>query len=332
MIDWQRRAGRHGLPWQGSSDPYRVWVSEIMLQQTQVATVAPAFIRFIRRFPDIQSLATAPVDDVMGLWSGLGYYSRARNLHRAAREVVAQGGFPERLEALAELPGVGRSTAAAIVSLAFDRPAAILDGNVRRVLARHAGIGGWPGEPRVARRLWAEAESRLPSADAPPGAAATYTQALMDLGATVCHRRRPDCARCPVADDCAARLGASIEQIPASRPQRARPERTLELLLDCSAGDVALVRRPECGIWGGLWCLPEGRGAAWHTVSHDLTHLRLQIVVARPASGEQHAVALGHGARRFVWDEVWPLGLPQPIRQLLQMAHREHLTAVGGMA
>ena len=330
MTDWQRHSGRHGLPWQGARDPYRVWVSEVMLQQTQVATVVPAFCRFIERFPHVEGLAQAPLDEVLGLWSGLGYYSRARNLHRAACQIAARGSFPASLDELKCLPGVGRSTAAAIVSLAFDRPAAILDGNVRRVLARHAGIAGWPGEPEVARRLWAEAESRLPPGDAPPGTAATYTQALMDLGATVCHRRRPDCARCPVADDCQARLEGRIDELPAPRPARQRPQRRVELLLDCAADGVALVRRPDSGVWGGLWCLPEGRaGSEWHTLHHDLTHLRLEIVVGRVARNpsadrapQREADAL-QDSRWVAWDEVWPLGLPQPVRQLLAMAHAE---------
>ncbi|MBU3694985.1 MAG: A/G-specific adenine glycosylase, partial [Rhodocyclaceae bacterium] len=273
MTEWQRRAGRHGLPWQGTRDPYRVWLSEIMLQQTRVATVVPAYARFLARFPDLASLAAAPVDDVLGLWSGLGYYSRARNLHCAAGVLAARGGFPASVEALQQLPGIGRSTAAAIVSLAFDHPAAILDGNVRRVLARHAGIGGWPGEPVVARRLWAEAESRLPPAAAPAGTAAAYTQALMDLGAMVCHRRRPQCADCPVAADCVARLEGSIEAIPAPRPARHRPLRRIDLLLDCTGDGVVLLRRAEAGVWGGLWCLPEGQGGTpLLTLSHELTH------------------------------------------------------------
>jgi len=320
MTEWQRHFGRHGLPWQATGDPYRVWVSEVMLQQTQVATVLPAYQRFVARLPDVQALAAAPLDEVLSLWSGLGYYSRARNLHRAACEVAAIGAFPTDIEGLMRLPGVGRSTAAAIVSLAFDRPAAILDGNVRRVLARHAGIEGWPGESQILKRLWAEAESRLPALDAPTGTAATYTQSLMDLGATVCHRNRPDCARCPVAVDCQARLSGRARHIPAPRQARERVQRRVELLLDCSAGGVTLVRRPERGVWGGLWCLPEGRGSPlWHTLRHDLTHLRLEIVIGR--AGDE-ASALG-AARHFAWDEVWALGLPQPVRQALQMAYGE---------
>lgn len=329
LTDWQRRAGRQGLPWQGTGDPYRVWLSEVMLQQTRVATVLPAFRRFLDALPDVGSLAAAPLDQVLGLWSGLGYYSRARNLHRAAAAVVASGGFPAGLEALQRLPGVGRSTAAAIVSLAHDRPAAILDGNVRRVLARHAGIVGWPGDPAVGRRLWAEAESRLPSPDAPPGTASTYSQALMDLGATVCHRRHPHCERCPVAEDCVARREDRIDLIPAPRPARQRPSRRIDLLLDCAADGVRLVRRPERGVWGGLWCLPEGAGGQpWCSLQHDLTHLRLEIVVGRagvwPGAGSGPAAG-----SRFAWPQVWPLGLPQPVRRLLERAHAE-LTAAAG--
>lgn len=330
MTDWQQRAGRHGMPWQGVGDPYRTWLSEVMLQQTQVATVLPAYRRFVERFPDVESLAAAPLDDVLGLWSGLGYYSRARNLHRAAQMAVQAGGFPRDIEGLMRLPGVGRSTAAAIVSLAWDRPAAILDGNVRRVLARHAGIDGWPGDPSVARQLWREAESRLPSPDAPAGTASTYTQALMDLGATVCHRRRPDCLRCPVAEDCEARLRGQIDALPAPRPARQRPVRRIDLLLDCSPQGVALVRRPERGIWGGLWCLPEQPGGdAWHAVRHELTHLRLDIVVGRGGSSSlASAPAISRlSPQRFAWPEVWALGLPQPVRALLERAQAEFAAA-----
>lgn len=320
MTHWQRQFGRHGLPWQGTNDPYRVWVSEVMLQQTQVNTVLPAYQRFVARFPTVEALAMAPLDEVLGMWSGLGYYSRARNLHRAAAKVAELGAFPADLEGLVQLPGVGRSTAAAIVSLAFDRPAAILDGNVRRVLARHAGIEGWPGAPDVLRRLWAEAESRLPRSESPTGTATAYTQSLMDLGATVCLRRRPDCARCPVASDCRARADGRIDNIPAPRPVRERPQRRIDLLLDCCAEGVTLVRRPERGVWGGLWCLPEGPGGlTWYSMRHDLTHLRLEIVIARTGEGAAAPV----GAVRVAWDEVWPLGLPQPVRKALQMAHGE---------
>lgn len=324
LTDWQRRAGRHGLPWQGTSDPYQVWLSEVMLQQTRVATVVPAFRRFTAAFPDVATLAAAPLDAVLALWSGLGYYSRARNLHRAASIVAAEGGLlPASMESLQRLPGIGRSTAAAIVSLAYDRPAAILDGNVRRVLARHAGVTGWPGDPAVARRLWDEAESRLPAPGAPPGTASTYTQALMDLGATVCHRRCPDCVRCPVAEDCTARHEGLVDAIPAPRPVRLRPSRRIELLLDCAADGVRLVRRPESGVWGGLWCLPEESGGRpWCSLRHDLTHLRLDIVVGRsgPGLGRDAGASIGS---RFAWPEVWPLGLPQPVRRLLERAHAE---------
>lgn len=335
MNDWQSTDGRHGLPWQGTGDAYRVWVSEIMLQQTQVAAVLPRYRQFIVRFPSVEALAVAPLDDVLGLWSGLGYYSRARNLHRAAQLVVAAGGLPASVEALQRLPGIGRSTAGAIVSLALDRPAAILDGNVRRVLARHAGIEGWPGTPAVANRLWAEAEARLPPAEAPSGTAATYSQALMDLGASVCLRQRPACGRCPVAEDCVAHHSGRTAALPAPRPTRQRPRRELALVLDCSPRGVVLVRRPERGVWGGLWCLPEGgQGRLWRTLRHDLTHLRLEILVVRPSPADHSrddclprdagaGCAAAAPARRVPWPEVWALGLPQPVRHLLQLAQAE---------
>lgn len=290
-----------------------------MLQQTQVATVQPAYERFMTRFPDCAALAAAPIDDVLGLWSGLGYYARARNLHLAAQRIAVEG-FPDDVERLMRLPGIGRSTAAAIVSLTWDRPAAILDGNVRRVLARHAGIEGWPGDPVVSRSLWAEAERRLPAAQRAPGDAAAYTQGLMDLGALRCHRRRPACEACPVAADCAARLAGQAEQWPAPRPPRVRPQRQMALVLDCGADGVVLTQRPTSGIWGGLWCLPEGEaGLPWCVVRHDLTHLRLDLAVTRGSLDPCDARHLQH----FDWQRVWTLGLPQPVRHLLERAYQE---------
>jgi A/G-specific adenine glycosylase len=294
VLAWAREHGRRDLPWQRRPTPYRVWVSEIMLQQTQVATVIPYYRRFVTRFPHVRALAAAEPDEVLALWSGLGYYARARNLHAAAQRVVDEHGgrFPRTLEALLALPGIGRSTAGAILSLALDQRHAILDGNVKRVLARHAGVDGWPGAPAVSRALWAEAEARLPGAGC-----GAYTQAMMDLGASVCRARDPDCGRCPVAADCAARRDARVEELPARRPRRRVPERAATfLLLRDPAGALLLERRPPAGVWGGLWCFPEcadahalaprlaayglrARRAATELapVCHTFSHFRLRI-------------------------------------------------------
>ncbi|NBN93171.1 MAG: A/G-specific adenine glycosylase [Betaproteobacteria bacterium] len=315
MCRWQASYGRHDLPWQ-TPDPYRVWLSEVMLQQTQVATVLPAFQRFVSICPDVASLARADLDTVLGLWSGLGYYSRARNLHRAARIIADAGCFPDTIEGWRALPGVGRSTAGAVWSLAFGRPAAILDGNVKRVLARHAGIEGWPGDSVTAARLWREAESRVPATEC-----ATYTQGLMDLGATLCHRRRPDCAACPVGSDCVAHRDQRVAELPAARPRRDRAVVALPLQLHCDAHRVWLQQRPQSGVWGGLWCLPEGAGGiVQRTLRHDLTHRRLEIAVMRASSDP----SAEHGGRWFDWTEVWQLGLPKPVRDILVDAHQSH--------
>ncbi|MGB1880849.1 MAG: A/G-specific adenine glycosylase, partial [Gammaproteobacteria bacterium] len=255
VIAWFEQHGRRDLPWQHPRTPYRVWLSEIMLQQTQVQTVVPYFIAFTERFPSLPALAAADIDAVLHLWSGLGYYSRARNLHRAARLVVEQhdGELPDSVEALEALPGIGRSTAAAIVAQAWDRPAAILDGNVKRVLARYHAEPGWPGDSAVLRRLWTLAEAHLPTTRA-----CDYTQAMMDLGATVCTRSRPACPACPLREDCSARASDSQTRYPGPRPRRTLPERqTTFLILIDDHNRLLLERRPPAGIWGGLWCFPE---------------------------------------------------------------------------
>jgi len=332
LLCWQRTHGRRGLPWQASRDPYRIWLSEIMLQQTQVATVIPYYERFLERFPDAASLARAPLDEVMRLWSGLGYYSRARSLHAAARALGAQGGrFPRTRAALEDLPGVGRSTAAAIASLAYGAREAILDGNVKRVLARHFAVAGEPGEPKVARELWALAESLLPERDN-----ARYTQALMDLGATVCRPRRPECVRCPVARTCAARRENAIERFPAPRPRKAVPVKRTGMLLLVHRGQVLLEKRPASGIWGGLWCLPQipaGEDPVGHCVTrfgasiasvrtmpqltHGFTHftLRIRPVVCEVGALEPRAEQPGR-----TWlapAEAAGAAVPAPVRRLL---------------
>jgi A/G-specific adenine glycosylase len=255
ILAWFDRHGRKGLPWQTNRTPYRVWISEIMLQQTQVSTVIPYYERFLERFPTVQALANASLDEVLHLWTGLGYYARARNLHRAANVLVAQHGgeFPDDLEAVQALPGVGRSTAGAILALARGQRHPILDGNVKRVLARHFGVEGFPGEHAVAQRLWELADRCTPAERV-----ADYTQAMMDLGATVCVRSRPACERCPIAESCNARRTSRQAVLPTPRPKRTRPARAaLALLLQREDGAVYLERRPAQGLWGGLWSLPQ---------------------------------------------------------------------------
>ena len=312
LLDWFDRHGRHDLPWQVDVTPYRVWVSEIMLQQTQVQTVIPYFERFTTRFPDVGELAAAPVDEVLHLWSGLGYYARARNLHRAAIQIRDQHGgeLPAELETLVALPGIGRSTAGAILSLARGQRHPILDGNVKRVLCRHRGVAGWPGRSAVLKTLWSLAEALTP-----PARVDAYTQAIMDLGATLCRRSRPACEDCPVAADCVARREGRQAELPARRPARARRLRhATMLLIRDEAGRVLLQRRPADGLWGGLWGLPEPDDAQdvarWcetrlgvrpdHTralapVRHGFTHFELEIRPLRLEVDGARCVMAGEG-------------------------------------
>ena len=255
LIHWQSQHGRHDLPWQNTRDAYRIWLSEIMLQQTQVATVIPYYARFLERFPSVDALARAPLEAVLELWSGLGYYARARNLHRCAQTVVADhaGQFPRAASAMAQLPGIGRSTAAAISAFAYGQRAAILDGNVKRVLSRCFGVEGYPGASDVEKELWALAESLLPSARIE-----AYTQGLMDLGSQLCTRRQPACAACPFYETCVARRTGRQAELPVAKPRKSLPERQTTLILLCDGQRVLLERRPPAGIWGGLLSLPEG--------------------------------------------------------------------------
>jgi len=340
IIHWQLHHGRHTLPWQGTRDPYRIWLSEIMLQQTQVATVIPYFERFVARFPDLPALAAAQEDDVLALWSGLGYYSRARNLHAAARAVVTRHGgiFPARPDAIAQLPGVGRSTAAAIAALAFSQRCAILDGNVKRVLARHGGIAGWPGDKTVESALWTRAESLLPDT-----AIETYTQGMMDLGALVCTRSQPNCAVCPVNADCVAHAQGRVQELPAPRPKKALPEKQVQMLLLLDRGELMLEKRPSQGIWGGLWSLPElapDVDAASHCrerfgftalaqqalpqFTHSFTHFKLHIQPVRLQLAPRHDTPPGQ-----IWlplADALDAALPAPVRTLVrQLDHKRIL-------
>lgn len=260
LIDWQRRSGRHDLPWQGTQDPYRIWVSEIMLQQTQVTTVMARYPVFMARFPSVDRLAGASLEAVLGCWSGLGYYSRARNLHAAARLIMKEynGRFPASAEALQRLPGIGRSTAAAIAVFAGSDVAAILDGNVKRVLARVFAIEGWPGRVGIARQFWCRAEAELPR-EAGVEALRHYTQGLMDLGATVCLPRKPRCDDCPLAGRCQAKAGGRVAVLPTPKPARTVPLRLADWALIVRDNQVLMQERPSPGVWGGLWAFPEIR-------------------------------------------------------------------------
>jgi A/G-specific adenine glycosylase len=333
IVTWQKRHGRHDLPWQGTRDPYAVWLSEVMLQQTQVATVIPYYLRFLARFPDVATLAAAPLDEVLRLWSGLGYYSRARNLHRAAGVIATGHGgrFPRRFEHVAALPGVGRSTAAAICVFAYGQRHAILDGNVKRVLARHRGIRGYAGEKRVADRLWQAAEDLLPRRGVE-----AYTQGLMDLGATVCIRSRPQCPACPVHASCVAHLRGWVGRLPAPRPRKRLPHKRTIMLALVRAGEVLLEKRPPSGIWGGMWCLPEAArktdleadclkrfGAhvveveALETLPHGFTHFKLDI---QPLRLRVSALAPNAPSPGMMWlslEEARGAAIPAPVRQIL---------------
>ena len=327
LIRWQRRQGRHDLPWQGTRDPYRVWLAEIMLQQTQVAAVIPYYERFIARYPDVNALAAASEDDVLRLWSGLGYYARGRNLHAAAR-IVASQGFPTATAEILALPGVGRSTAAAIAVFAFGRREAILDGNVKRVLARCFGVEG--------DAQWALAQSLLPARGIE-----RYTQALMDLGATLCTRANPACARCPVAADCVALREGRVAELPAPRRRKPLPRKRATWLVLEHQGRVLLERRPSSGLWGGLWVFPGGpardlksycsrkfsahiRGARkLPVIEHGFTHFRLDILpilcsVRRRSAGKE-------GAERLWLDIADAAGaaVPAPVRTLLSALRRD---------
>jgi A/G-specific adenine glycosylase len=335
VLEWHALHGRHDLPWQQPRTPYRVWLSEIMLQQTQVATVIGFFMRFVDALPSLADLAAADADQVLALWAGLGYYTRARNLHAAAKLCMQRHGgeLPRDIEALSALPGIGRSTAGAILAQAHGQRHAILDANVRRVLARHALIEGDVGGTRVLEQLWKVAEQHLPHQRL-----ADYTQAMMDLGATVCSARAPRCSECPVAVDCAARAADAVARIPHKRRAREVPQRaTRLLLLHDREGRILLERRPPTGIWGGLWSLPQidialdplaeiarhyGSPAPGATelppIQHVFTHFKLRLQPLR-ATLEQPLQAVADDAR-LRWVDAKArrgLGLPRPIGKLL---------------
>ena len=337
LIRWQQLHGRHNLPWQNTRDPYAVWLSEIMLQQTQVATVVPYYLRFLQCYPDIDSLALAPLDEVLALWSGLGYYARGRNLHQAAQMIVSQHGgeFPRDVAAIQQLPGIGRSTAAAIAVFAYGEHCAILDGNVKRVFARCFGIDGYPGEKNTETLLWHKAEQLLPKKET-KGEIETYTQALMDLGATVCTRSKPQCTACPLQTDCIAFKERRVDQLPTPKPRKPLPQKETVLLLLLQHGEILLEKRPPTGIWGGLWCLPEmplAENAAAYCMrqfglkvqplpelpplDHSFTHFKLRIH-PRPLQVVAHTpAARQNGAIWLAFEDALGAAIPTPVRRLL---------------
>jgi A/G-specific adenine glycosylase len=338
LLQWFDIAGRKDLPWQININPYRVWVSEIMLQQTQVSTVIPYYDRFMARFPDVVSLTLAPDDDVLALWTGLGYYARARNLHKTAKMICEDFGgvFPADPETIQTLPGIGRSTAAAIYSIACGGRAPILDGNVKRVLSRYATIGGWAGNKEVENRLWLLAEELTPQTRV-----ADYTQAIMDLGATLCTRSKPQCSSCPVQSGCQAFATNSQSEHPGKKPRKVTPVREIHMLIiENTAGEILLEQRPNSGIWGGLWSLPEVANhddalyyidtklntkaelQAWPVMRHTFSHFHLDISpIHIKLSGEIAAVAEARVEER---QQLWykghtkqQVGLAAPVKKLL---------------
>jgi len=337
IITWQRRHGRHGLPWQDTRDAYRIWLSEIMLQQTQVTTVIGYYARFLQRFQDVVTLAAAQQEDVMPYWAGLGYYARARNLHRCAQVLVTQWGgrFPERAEDIETLPGIGRSTAAAIAAFSTGARAAILDGNVKRVLTRHFGVEGDPSKRAVEQVLWNLAQTLLPGAGSHDEDMPAYTQGLMDLGATVCTRGKPACDDCPLRQTCVALRDGRQQELPTPKTRKTVPERATAMLILLSGDSVLLQRRPTSGIWGGLWSLPEfdpsrdpwsvsvelgvsARSvAALASFVHVFTHYRLHI---SPYLVQTSAGILTEPCSDHAWfarDELSRVALPAPVRKLL---------------
>jgi len=340
VLRWFEQHGRKDLPWQQKPTPYRVWISEIMLQQTQVMTVIPYYQRFIESFPDVLTLANASTDAVLHHWSGLGYYARARNLHKTAQLIRDDfgGQFPNDFDEVLGLPGVGRSTAGAILALSSGQRHAILDGNVKRVLARFHGVEGWPGKTAVQKTLWKHAEQHTPEEDI-----AEYTQAMMDLGATVCTRSKPHCGTCPLADDCFAQREGSQIKFPGKRPKKNRPLRKSRMVLAVDGGCVFLQQRPPAGIWGGLWSFPElesdqdaqrwcidaldatvRKQERWETLRHSFSHFDLDIEpVAMRVSTTSGRVADDVSGVWYDLDDPQELGLAAPVSELLKKLRSE---------
>ena len=336
LLVWFDAFGRKHLPWQQNITPYRVWLSEIMLQQTQVTTVIPYFERFTARFPTVNDLAEAEQDEVLHLWTGLGYYARARNLHKTAQLIKTQynGEFPNTQEELEALPGIGRSTAGAIRAIAFKQHASILDGNVKRVLARYGEIPGWPGKPAVAKELWALAESLTPATRT-----AAYTQAIMDLGATLCVRSRPLCDVCPMNEDCKAHINHSVDQFPGKKPKTTKPEKaTCMLIIENTSGELFLKQRPTNGLWGGLWSFPEcqeseiadtlstlvdtlldnGESTRLQTFRHTFTHFHLDITPIHVKLAKDQDAVNEPGALWYSLADPQSIGLTRPVTKIIE--------------
>ncbi|GAA5315904.1 MAG: A/G-specific adenine glycosylase [Candidatus Pelagadaptatus aseana] len=346
VLEWFQQHGRKHLPWQQDINPYRVWVSEIMLQQTQVATVIEYFQRFMTRFPEVEDLAAADIDEVLHLWTGLGYYARARNLHRCAQQVVTDfgGEFPRSVEALSDLPGIGRSTAGAIASLSMGLVAPILDGNVKRVLARHFAVAGWPGQAATLKQLWALAEGLTPEQQCDQ-----YTQAMMDLGATLCTRTRPECHRCPLSETCMAQAQGNPEDYPGKKPKKHKPVKTVQLLMLMTPDQqYYLEQRPAAGIWGGLWSFPElaadenatifcentyGRVDAvesWPGFRHTFSHYHLDIVPVHVQLASRPAGVAEIRSDYFAPEQIPTVGLAAPVKKLWQQLAARQLSLIEG--
>lgn len=339
ILRWYERFGRHDLPWQNTQNPYRIWVSEIMLQQTQVKTVIPFYQRFMSKFPDIKSLASANQDEVLHHWTGLGYYARARNLHKAAQIITSEhnGVFPTEFNDVLELSGIGRSTAGAILSFAFSQRHPILDGNVKRVLSRYFGIEGWPGKRSVSDQLWEIAEDCTPNKQV-----AKYTQAIMDFGATLCSRSKPKCEACPFAESCIALQTNQVKNLPSKKPKTALPtKKTGLLVIKNSQNQFLLIQRPPTGIWGGLWSFPELESLHLDKIhEQEIFHFNLaKVLVEKIGADFTHTFSHFHleitpvyascenplidriSEKTAVWydpKEPLQIGLAAPIKQLLQ--------------
>ncbi len=318
IIAWQKQHGRHDLPWQNTTDPYAIWVSEIMLQQTQVAAVIGYYAKFMQRFPTIAALANATQEEVLQSWSGLGYYSRARNLHHAAQKIVDDfaGAFPNKFDDILSLSGIGRSTAAAISTFALNTPQPILDGNVKRVFARHFNIGGYTGLPKVAQQLWQIAERENPTLDA-----SSYTQGLMDLGATLCTRSKPHCPACPVNISCQAYTHNLVNLLPTPKPRKIIPEKSTTMLVHVCGNEVMLEKRPPAGIWGGLWSFPEVEGDVHDSplskLTHTFTHFKLHITPQLIYTNQTNSQVSEAGKIWLPIDDAIGAAIPTPIRKIL---------------
>lgn len=335
VLRWFDQHGRKDLPWQKNINPYRVWVSEVMLQQTQVSTAIPYFEAFIQAFPTVEKLAQASEDEVLHRWTGLGYYSRARNLHKSAKQVVTNhnGQLPDNVEALCELPGIGRSTAGAITSIAFQKPAAILDGNVKRVLARHHAVAGWPGQTKVLNELWLYAEAHSPSKRV-----ADYTQAMMDLGATLCTRSKPACSLCPINDDCQSYKTGNQTDYPGKKPKKVLPiKATVMLLIENQQGEIILEKRPNTGIWASLWIFPQLDSIAevsqyckdqlnssaqqithWASYRHTFSHYHLDITPVHVRLNTQpHQIMAADKQLWYNRRQPQSVGLAAPVKKLM---------------